>query len=100
RAAQDSLAFRIEFDPKNPDMTRLLRALARWGAVSRAAAAHEADAGRLAEELATQQPIAEAAGAGRLRRLFMRAGNKAVADDAARQVRSMVDAAESSGLSR
>lgn len=100
RAAQDSLRFRIEFDPKNPDMTRLLRALARWGAVSHAAAAHEADAGRLAEELATQQPIAEPAGAGRLRRLFMRAGNKAVADDAARRVRAMVDTAEAGGLSR
>src|SRR3954447_12648805 len=56
RAARDSLQFRIEFDPKNPDMTRLLRALANWGAVSHAAGAHEADAARLAQELATQRP--------------------------------------------
>lgn len=100
RAARDSLQFRIEFDPKNPDMTRLLKALASWGAVWHAAGVHEADAGRLAEELATQRPIAEPAGAGRLRRLFMRAGNKAVADDAARRVRAMVDTAESNGLPR
>ena len=100
RAARDSLQFRIEFDPKNPDMTRLLRALANWGAVSHAAGAHEADAGRLAVELATQRPIAEPAGTGRLRRLFMRAGDRAVADDAARRVRARLDTAESSGLLR
>jgi hypothetical protein len=98
QAARDSLRFRIEFDPKNPDMTRLLRALASWGAVWHAAGVHEADAGRLAEALGTQRPIAEPAGAGRLRRLFMRARDKAVADDAARRVRATVDTAESSGL--
>jgi superfamily II DNA or RNA helicase len=100
RAARDSLQFRIEFDPKNADMTGLLRALANCGAVGQAAGAHEADAERLAKELATQRPIAEPARAGRLRRLFMRAGDKTVADDAARQVRAMVDTAESSGLRR
>src|SRR5688572_3804951 len=97
RAARDSLQFRIEFDPNNPDMTRLLRALANWGVVSQAARVHEANAGQLADELATQRRIAEPSGAGRLRRLFMRAGHKAVADDAARRVRAMVDTAESSG---
>ncbi|GAA2325679.1 DEAD/DEAH box helicase [Dactylosporangium salmoneum] len=100
RAAQDSLQFRIEFDPGNPDMTRLVRALAGWRAVWQAGAAHEADAGRLATELAAQRPIAEPTGAGRLRRLFMRAGDRAVADDAAARVRAMVDTAESSGLLR
>jgi hypothetical protein len=74
RAARDSLQFRIAFDPTNPDMTRLLRALANWGAETHAAEVHEADAGRLADELGTQRPIAEPAGMGRLRRLFMRAG--------------------------
>jgi superfamily II DNA or RNA helicase len=100
RAARDSLQFRIEFDPKNPDMTRLLHALAGWGAKSHAAGAHEDDAGRLAEELARARPVAEPAGAGPLRRLFMRAADKATADDAARRVRVMVQAAESSGLPR
>lgn len=100
RAARDSLQFRIEFDPKNPDMTRLLRALADWGVVWQAARVHEANAERLADELATQRRIAEPAGAGRLRRLFMRAGDRAVADDAARRVRAMLDTAESSGLLR
>jgi superfamily II DNA or RNA helicase len=100
RAARDSLQFRIEFDPKDPDMTRLLRALAVWGGVRHAAGAHESDAGRLAAELAAQRPVAEPAGAGPLRRLFMRAGDKAVADDAARRVRDLVDTAESSGLLR
>ncbi|GAA4254373.1 DEAD/DEAH box helicase [Dactylosporangium darangshiense] len=100
RAARDSLQFRIELDPKNVEMTRLLRALARFGAVWHAAGAHEADAGRLAAELAEQRPIAEPSAAGRVRRLFMRAGDKAVADDAARRVRAVVDAAESSGLPR
>jgi hypothetical protein len=37
RAARDSLRFRIEFDPRNADMTGLLQALARWGAVWHAA---------------------------------------------------------------
>lgn len=100
RAARDTLQFRIEFDPKNPDMTRLLRALARWGAVWQAAGAYEADAGRLAQELARQRPAAEPAGAGRLRRLFMRGAAKTVAADAARRARAMLDTAESSGLLR
>ncbi|MEV4518327.1 SNF2-related protein [Dactylosporangium sp. NPDC049525] len=98
RAARDSLQFRIEFDPKHPDMTRLLHALARWGAVAHAAGTHEADAGRFAEELAAARPVAEPAGAGPLRRLFMRRADKAVADDAARRVRATVDAADASGL--
>ncbi|MEU7874730.1 SNF2-related protein [Dactylosporangium sp. NPDC049140] len=98
RAARDSLQFRIEYDPKNPDMTRLVRALNTFGAVWRAAGTQEKDAGRLAAELARQRPVAGPAEAGRLRRLFMRAGDKAVADDAAREVRALVDAAEVAGL--
>ncbi|GIH04020.1 helicase SNF2 [Rhizocola hellebori] len=100
RAARDSVQFRIEFDPKNPDMTRLLRALTNWDAVWRAAGIHEANAPQLAAELATQRRIAEPAAAGRLRRLFMRAGDKAVADGAARRTQEMVETAESSGLLR
>jgi superfamily II DNA or RNA helicase len=98
RAARDSLQFRIDLDPKNPDITRLLRALARWGAVWQAAGVHEADAGRVAAELARQRPIAEPAATGRIRRLFMRAGDKADADDATRRVRALVDTVDSSGL--
>ncbi len=100
RAARDSVQFRIEFDPKNPDMTHLLRALTRWDAVWRAAGMHEASAAQLAEELAAQRPIAEPAATGRLRRLFMRAGDRAVADEAALRTRAMVQTAESSGLLR
>ncbi len=100
RAARDSVQFRIEFDPKTPDMTRLLRALTRWDAVWRAAGMHEASAAQLAEELAAQRPIAEPAATGRLRRLFMRAGDRAVADEAALRTRAMVQTAESSGLLR
>ncbi|WP_238015765.1 SNF2-related protein [Dactylosporangium sp. AC04546] len=98
RAARDSLQFRIEYDPANPDMTRLVRTLATWGAVWRAAGAHEAGAGPLAKELEALLPVAAPAGAGRLRRLFMRAADKAVADDAARRLNTVVDAAEAGGL--
>ncbi|WP_433606599.1 DEAD/DEAH box helicase [Dactylosporangium sp. CA-139114] len=98
RAARDALRFRIDFDPKNPDMTRLVRALYTWGAVWTTAGSHEAEAKRLAADLAEQRPIAGPAEAGRLRRLFMRAGDKAVADEAAGRVRALVDAAEASGL--
>ncbi|MDG6101842.1 ATP-dependent helicase [Dactylosporangium aurantiacum] len=96
RAARDALQFRIEFDPKDPDMTRLVRALATWGAVWHAAGAHEPDATRLAGDLARQRPVA--APAGSLRRWFMRAADRATADDAARRVRALVDTAESAGL--
>lgn len=98
RAARDSLQFRIEFAPGNPDLTRLVRALATWGAVWRAAGAHEADAGPVAKELDALRPVAAPAAAGRLRRLFMRAADKAVADDAARRLRAVVDTAEAGGL--
>ncbi|MER7277242.1 SNF2-related protein [Dactylosporangium sp. NPDC000244] len=97
-AARDALQFRIDFDPKNPDMTRLVRALYTWGAVWTTAGSHEAEAKRLAADLAEQRPIAGPAEAGPLRRLFMRAGDKAVADEAAGRVRALVDAAEASGL--
>ncbi|MFC4040249.1 DEAD/DEAH box helicase [Dactylosporangium siamense] len=93
RAAQDSLQFRIEFDPKNPEMTRLVRALASFGMVWHAAGAHEADAGRLAADLAALRPVAAPAGVGPLRRLFMRAADKAVAEDAARRIGALLDTA-------
>ncbi|MGI5241084.1 DEAD/DEAH box helicase [Dactylosporangium sp. CA-139066] len=99
RAARDSLQFRIEFDPKDADMTRLVRALATFGAVWHAAGAHEEPAKQLAPQLAEQRPVA-ATGAGRLRRLFMRAADRAAADDAAARVRVLVDEAEVSGLVR
>src|SRR5262245_53873241 len=69
KAARDSHQFRIEFDPKNPAMTRLLQALAVWGAVRHAGEAHEAEAERLATELAAQRPVAAPAGAGLFQRL-------------------------------
>ena len=75
----------------NAGHTRLLQALAVWGAVRHAAEAYEADAGRLAGELAAQRPIAAPAGGGRLRRLFMAGRRQGRADDAARRVRAMLD---------
>ncbi len=97
-AARDALQFRIEFDPKNQDLTRLIRALYVFGEARRAAGLHEADAQKVAGELARERPIAGPAEAGRLRRLFMRADDKTTADDAAGRVRVVVEAAEASGL--
>ena len=100
QAARDTLAFRIEFDPKNAAMTRLLQALAVWGAVRHAGEAHEAQAERLATELAVERPVAAPAGAGWFRRLFMRTRDRATADEAARRIRALLHAAESNGLLR
>jgi superfamily II DNA or RNA helicase len=100
KAARDSLQFRIEFDPKNAEMTRLLQALAVWGAVRHAAEAHEDEAGRFAAELDVQRPMATPAAAGRIRRLFMSTRDRASADDAARRIRALLDGATSSGLLR
>ncbi|MET7422683.1 SNF2-related protein [Dactylosporangium sp. NPDC005555] len=98
RAARDALQFRIEFDPKHADMTRLVRALARYGMVWHAAGAHEQDAARIAEELRAARPVAGPAAAGPLRRLFMRAGHRAVAADAARRVQAALQEAGSGGM--
>ncbi|GAA3453785.1 DEAD/DEAH box helicase [Dactylosporangium matsuzakiense] len=98
RAARDSLQFRIPFDPANAELTRLLRALYRFGEARRVAGLHETDAGKLAPALARERPIAGPAEAGRLRRLFMKAGDKSTADEAAQRVRALVEAAEASGL--
>jgi superfamily II DNA or RNA helicase len=100
QAARDSLQFRIEFDPKNAEMTRLLQALAVWGAVRHAGEAHEAQAERLASELEAQRPIAAPAGAGWMRRLFTRSRDRASADEAAQRIRELLSAAGSSGLLR
>jgi superfamily II DNA or RNA helicase len=100
QAARDSLQFRIEFDPKNAEMTRLLQALAVWGAVRHAGEAHEAQAERLASELEAQRPIAAPAGAGWMRRLFTRSRDRASADEAAQRIRELLAAAGSSGLLR
>jgi len=98
RATRDTVPFRIEFDPSDPLVTRLLQALAVWGAVRHAGETHEAGAGRLATELAAQRPAAAPAGTGRLARLFMGARRRAQADEAAQRVRELLLEAESSGL--
>jgi superfamily II DNA or RNA helicase len=98
RAARDSLQFRIEFDPSDADMTRLLQALAVWGAVRHAAETHETEAWRLSEDLATDLPAAQSAAAGRLRRLFMGRRERETADAAARRLKTRLGEAESSGL--
>ena len=100
QAVRDSLQFRIDLDPSDGATTRLLQAVAVWGAVRHAGEAHQAGATQLARELAAHRPHAEAAGAGNVRRLFMGARRKEAADGAAQQVRALLDAARSSGLLR
>jgi superfamily II DNA or RNA helicase len=100
QGVRDSLQFRIDFDPADQETTRMLQALAVWGAVRHAGATHEAQANQLARELAAHRPAAEAAGAGNVRRLFMNGGRKAAADGAAQQVRALLEHASASGLLR
>jgi superfamily II DNA or RNA helicase len=100
QSVRDSLQFRIELDPSDPETTRMLQALAVWGAVRHAGEAHEEQATRFAREMATRRPEAEAAGAGNVRRLFMAAGRKEAADGAAQEVRTLLEDASSSGLLR
>ncbi|WP_344507562.1 SNF2-related protein [Dactylosporangium maewongense] len=98
RAATDSLQFRIEFDPKNADMTRLVRALAVWRGVWQAAGAQETDAQRCQERLEAQRPMAGPAAAGPWRRMFMRAAHRAAAVEAAQAVQATLQEAEQAGL--
>jgi len=98
RATRDSLHFRIEFDPTDTATTRLLQALAVWGAVRHAAETHEAEAGQVAADLAAERPVAAPAAVGRIRRLFMGTHRRATADAAARRVRALLHGAQSSGL--
>jgi superfamily II DNA or RNA helicase len=96
-AARDSLQFRISYDPGDPDSTRLLQALAVWGAVRHASEEHEAEAAELAEQLAAERPVA-AAGAGRLRRLFLSPSRRRTSDEALARVGKLLEHADSSGL--
>jgi len=100
QAVRDSHQFRIELDRTDAGTTRLLQALAVWGAVRHASDTYEADATRLAEDLAAERPAATPAAAGRVRRLFMSRRNRASADAAARRIRTRLSHAESSGLLR
>jgi superfamily II DNA or RNA helicase len=94
-AARDSLLFRISYDPDDPDSTRLLQALALWGAVRHAAETHEEEAAELAEQLAADRPVA---GVGRVRRLFLGPRRRRAADQALQRVAALVDGAEATGL--
>ena len=76
-AARDSLQFRITYDPDDADSTRLLQALAVWGAVRHAAEAHEEDAAETAEALAAERPVARV---GPVRRLFLGPRRRRAAD--------------------
>ncbi|MBB5867420.1 superfamily II DNA or RNA helicase [Allocatelliglobosispora scoriae] len=98
--ARDSLQFRIDFDPSDAQTTRLLQALAVWGAVRHAGEAHQARGAHLARELAAHRAQAREAGVGNVRRLFMAAGRKQAADGAAARVRELMQDAASSGLLR
>jgi superfamily II DNA or RNA helicase len=98
QAVRDSHQFRIEFDPSDAETTRLLQALAVWEAVRPAGETYAQPATELASDLAADRPVAAPAVAGRIRRLFMRGADKAIADAAAERVRERVDHAESSGL--
>ncbi|MGE5830524.1 MAG: DEAD/DEAH box helicase [Micromonosporaceae bacterium] len=98
--ARDAHQFRIEFDPTNAEMTRLLQALAVWGAVGQACETYGEDAAQLADDLATERPVAAPAGASRIRRLFMSGRSRARADAALQQIAVRLGQAESSGLLR
>lgn len=88
--------FRIELDPTDTVATRLLQALAVWGAVQHAAETHGDDARQLAQDLAEHRPAA----AGRVRRLFMGSHRRAAADEAVRHLRTLLRRADASGLLR
>jgi superfamily II DNA or RNA helicase len=98
RATRESLQFRIEFDPNDPVTTRLLQALAVWGAVRHAAETQDEPAQTFAREVAAQRPVAAPAAKGRLSRLFMGRRSRAIADAAAQRIRGLLREAESNGL--
>ena len=100
QAVRDSLQFRIELNPSDPVTTRLLQAVAAWGAIRRASEMHGQNAVRLAEDLATLRPLAAPAAAGPVRRLFIRNSSKARADAAAERIASLLNWADSTGLLR
>ncbi len=100
QAVRDSLQFRIALNPTDQVTTRLLQALARWGAVRRASEVHGPNANRLAEDLAELRPIAAPAAAGPVRRLFLRGSSRARAGAALERVESLLDWADSTGLLR
>jgi superfamily II DNA or RNA helicase len=103
-AARESVRFRIDLDPTNAENTRLLQALAVWGALQRrigpsrpgSAATIEEQAGQLAAELAADRPVAVAAG--RLRRLFVGRRRRRAADEAAARIADRLRGAETGGL--
>src|SRR5262245_43823350 len=97
QAARDAHQFRIEFDPSNAEMTRLLQALAVLGAVRQACETYGEDAARLADDLAVERPVAAPAAAGRVRRLFMARRTRAKADAAVQRISKRLHEAESSG---
>jgi superfamily II DNA or RNA helicase len=100
QAVRDSLQFRIELVPSDPVTTRLLQALAVWGAVRRASEMYGPNAIRLAEDLATLRPVAAPAAAGPVRRLFLRGRRKARAGAGLERISSLLNWADSTGLLR
>src|SRR5262249_40589133 len=69
-ALYDTLPFRIAYDPSDAAATRLLQALAVWGAVRHASETYGQPAQQLSTELAEQRPLAAPAGANPVRRLL------------------------------
>jgi superfamily II DNA or RNA helicase len=100
QAVRDSHQFRIELDPTDADTTRLLQALAVWGAVHHAGQTHGHDAAQLGFDLATDRPVAAPAAGGPMRRFFMGRRRRANADAAAQRIRTRLNQADSSGLLR
>jgi superfamily II DNA or RNA helicase len=100
QAVRDSHQFRIELDPTDTETTRLLQALAVWGAVRHASETYAEEAAQLAKDVAVDRPVAAPAAAGRVRRLFMHGRDRAKADAAAQRIRQRLSHAESSGLLR
>jgi superfamily II DNA or RNA helicase len=99
-ALYDSLPFRIAYDPSDAAATRLLQALAVWGAVRHASEAYAVPARQLSEQLADQRPLAAPAAANPVRRLFLRGHRRRAAEAAAAHVRILLQDAESTGLLR
>jgi superfamily II DNA or RNA helicase len=99
-ALYDTLPFRIAYDPSDAAATRLLQALAVWGAVRHASETYAEQAQQLTGELADQRPQAAPAGASPVRRLFLRGHRRRAAHAAAGRIRKLLHDAESTGLLR
>ena len=101
QSVRDSLQFRIDLDPTDELTTRMLQALAVWGAVRHAGEAHEAQARRAGRRPGRATPAGRG-GRGRTRcaGCSWRPAGRQAADDAAQQIRDLLERASANGLLR